>query len=167
VLTAKSGQAFVDSRMKEMPMFMQCKDIKMIQSELKRLYEPQLFVELFDFCKGHLDIAGSAPGVDRWCRALFIEILGCAKKHVDWLNMGASRPVDTNADGTQAHNREWLINRWRSIATAKKWDRIRFDPTTVKRLPKSAVRKYKPKRKKQFMSVDEDPDTYIPSDIEE
>ena len=98
--------------------------------------------------------------------ALFIELLGCAKKHVDWLLLGPSRPIEASADGNPAHNKAWLINRWKNIATAKHWDKIRFNPGSVKRVPRSAAKRYQPKKKKQFLSVDEDPDTYIPSDAE-
>lgn len=54
--------------MDEHPLFAQYKDMKLIHSEMKRVYDPHLFVELFDFCKGHLDIAGSGPNVQKWCR---------------------------------------------------------------------------------------------------
>lgn len=54
--------------MQETPLFAQCKDMSSIHSEMKRLYDHQLFVELFDFCKGHLDIGGSGPDVQKWCR---------------------------------------------------------------------------------------------------
>ncbi|KAK4232818.1 hypothetical protein C8A03DRAFT_48424 [Achaetomium macrosporum] len=157
---------FVQAHMQETPLFAQCKDMPSIHSKLKRLYDHQLFVELFDFCKGHLDIAGSGSDVQKWCRALFIELLGCAKKHVDWLLLGPSRPIEASADGNTVPNKAWLINRWKNIATAKQWESIRFDPMSVKQVPSSATRRYQPKKKQQFLSVDDDPDTYIPSDTE-
>ncbi|KAK4233225.1 hypothetical protein C8A03DRAFT_39084 [Achaetomium macrosporum] len=140
--------------------------MKLIHSEMKRLYDPQLFVGLFDYRKGHLDIAGSGPNVQKWCRALFVEVTSSAKRHVNWLMMGPSRPTEATPDGRPVNDREWLINRWKNVATAKSWDSIRCDPTEIKRVLKAQKKSYAREAKTQFLSVDDDPDTYIPSDAE-
>ncbi|KAH6847096.1 hypothetical protein B0I37DRAFT_374288 [Chaetomium sp. MPI-CAGE-AT-0009] len=39
-----------------------------LHTYIKTLYSHDLFVELFDFCNGHIDIARSDKDVHKWCR---------------------------------------------------------------------------------------------------
>lgn len=53
---------------RENSLYRNCTNLASIRDEIKMMYSPQLFVEVFDFANNYIDVAGSGEDVQKWCK---------------------------------------------------------------------------------------------------
>ncbi|KAK4234853.1 hypothetical protein C8A03DRAFT_18313 [Achaetomium macrosporum] len=143
---------------RENSLYKNCTNLASIRDEIKMMYSPQLFVEVFDFANNYIDVAGSGEDVQKWCKILFVELASRAKLVVDYEASPESKRLSDN-------DRPSFIHWFKTMCTSNKFKDYRPDPSNVKQYIKPRASKRARKERRQFVHPDDnDDDVYVPSD---